>query len=102
MNTEVLQEFGLSNTEAKIYLALLELGKSKAGAITKKSTVNRTNVYDALERLIKKGLVSYVSENNKKVFGAVGPQRLQEILKDKQERLGKAIEKLKARYNKSQ
>src|SRR3989344_9613077 len=102
MNTEVLQEFGLSNTEAKVYLALLELGKSKAGEITKKSVVNRTNVYDALERLIEKGLVSYVSENKKKVFEAVNPKRLQEILKDKQERLGKTINELKARYNQSQ
>ncbi|MBI2046752.1 hypothetical protein HYT26_01145, partial [Candidatus Pacearchaeota archaeon] len=102
MNTEELQEFGLSNTEAKVYLALLELGKNKAGEITKKSAVNRTNVYDALERLIEKGLVSYVSENNKKFFEAVNPQRLQEILKDKQEKLGKTIEELKERYSKSQ
>ncbi len=102
MNTEELQEFGLSNTEAKVYLALLELGKSKAGEITKKSAVNRTNVYDALERLIEKGLVSYVSQNNKKVFEAVNPDRLGEILKDKQEKLGKTIEELKTRYNQSQ
>ena len=102
MNSEELQEFGLSKTEAKVYLALLELGKSKAGEVTKKSLVNRTNVYDALERLIEKGLVSYVSENNKKVFEAVNPQRLQEILKDKQDKLSKTIEELKARYQKSQ
>lgn len=102
MNIEELQEFGLSNTEAKIYLALLELGKSKAGEITKKSNVNRTNVYDALERLIEKGLVSYVSENNKKVFEAVNPQRLAEILKNKQDKLIKIIEELKSRYQKNQ
>ena len=102
MNTEELQEFGLSNTEAKVYLALLELGKNKAGEITKKSSVNRTNVYDALERLIEKGLVSYVSENKTKVFEAVNPKRLQEIQKDKQEKQSKIIEELKARYNKSQ
>lgn len=101
MNTEELREFGLSNTESKVYLALLELGKSKAGEITKKSAVNRTNVYDALERLIEKGLVSYVSENNKKVFEAVNPQRLQNILKDKQDKLGKTIEELKAKYQKT-
>ncbi|MDP3026787.1 MAG: helix-turn-helix domain-containing protein [Nanoarchaeota archaeon] len=99
MNTEDLQEFGLSNTEAKVYLALLELGKSKAGEITKKSAVNRTNVYDALERLIEKGLVSYVTENNKKVFEAVNPERLQEIIEEKQDKLGRVIQELKARYS---
>jgi sugar-specific transcriptional regulator TrmB len=101
MNTEELREFGLSNTESKVYLALLEIGKSKAGEITKKSAVNRTNVYDALERLIEKGLVSYVSENNKKVFEAVNPQGLQEILKAKQDKLEKTIDRLKAIYKKS-
>jgi len=44
MNPEELQKFGLSNTESKVYLALLGLTKGKAGEITKKSGVNRTNV----------------------------------------------------------
>lgn len=99
MNTEELQEFGLSNTESKVYLALLELGKSQAGEITKKSTVNRTNVYDALERLIEKGLVSYVTENNKKTFEAVNPERLQEIVEEKQAKISKVIQELKTRYS---
>lgn len=102
MDYNALQEFGLSNTESKVYLALLEIGKSKAGEITKKSNVNRTNVYDALERLIEKGLVSYISENNKRVFEAVNPQRLQEVLKEKQDKLGQTIEELKSKYNKGQ
>jgi sugar-specific transcriptional regulator TrmB len=99
MNSKELQEFGLSNTEAKVYLALLELGKSKAGEITKKSAVNRTNVYDALERLIEKGLVSYVSENKKKVFEAVNPKRLQEILQDKQEKITKLLGELEIKFH---
>jgi sugar-specific transcriptional regulator TrmB len=98
MGVESLREFGLSNTEAKVYLALLELGKSKAGAVTKKSGVNRTNVYDALERLIEKGIVSYVTENNKKLFEAVDPDRLKEILEDKQTKLNGLIEELKSKY----
>lgn len=99
---EQLQELGLSNTESKIYLALLEIGKSGAGEITKKSKVNRTNVYDALERLIEKGIVSYVSENNKRLFEAVNPKRFQEILESKQESLKKTIEELKSKFNKTQ
>lgn len=94
-----LQEFGLPNTEAKVYLALLELGKSQAGAITKKSGVNRTNVYDALERLIEKGLVGYVTENNKRMFEAVNPEKLKEILEEKQVKLSSIIKDLKQRYS---
>jgi len=98
MVAEELQEFGLSNTEAKVYLALLEIGKSQAGQITKKSGVNRTNVYDALERLISKGLVSYISLNNKKMFEAISAVRLEEILAERQSKLKKVINEIKSRY----
>ncbi len=84
-----------------MYLALLGLGKSQAGVITKKSNVNRTNVYDALERLIEKGLVSYATENNIKFFEAVNPERFQEILEEKQKKLDKTIGELRLRYTKS-
>ena len=86
MNTKSLQEAGLSNTEAKVYLSMLELGPALAGEITKKSAVNRTNVYDALERLIEKGLVTYVLSANRRVFEPVNPERLQEILKEKSDK----------------
>jgi len=96
MKSEDLQEFGLSNTEAKVYLALIQLNRSQAGEITKRSGVNRTNVYDALERLIEKGLVSYVTENNKKVFEAVGPDRFGLVIQEKQEKLLEVIKELKS------
>jgi len=99
MNSEDLQEFGLSNTEAKVYLALIQLNKSQAGNITKKSSVNRTNVYDALERLIEKGLVSYVTENNRKVFEAVSPDRLKITIEEKQKKLLNVIKELNEKYS---
>ena len=100
MDTQILQEIGLSNTEAKVYLALLELGSALAGAITKRSEVNRTNVYDALERLIEKGLVTYVISANRKVFEPVNPERLQQILKEKEKRLVSVMQKLQLKYKK--
>lgn len=96
-----MQEIGLSNTEAKVYLALLELGSALAGEITKKSEVNRTNVYDALERLIEKGLVTYVISANRKVFEPVNPERLQEILKEKQEKLASTMPELQLKFKTS-
>ncbi len=101
MDIQILQEIGLSNTEAKVYLALLELGSALAGEITKKSEVNRTNVYDALERLVEKGLVSYVISANRKVFEPVNPERLQEILKERQEKLNFAMQELQLKYKTS-
>ena len=101
MDINILQELGLSVTEAKVYLALLELGSGLAGEITKKSEINRTNVYDALERLIEKGLVTYVISANRKVFESVDPKRLQEILEEKQQKLNSVMNELQSKYNSS-
>ena len=84
MDIEKLQKIGLSLSEAKIYLALIRLGSAQAGRISKESQINRTTVYDSIERLIEKGLVSYVIEANKKVFKPVAPKIILEQLKEKE------------------
>lgn len=94
MDLKILEDSGLSQSEAKVYLALLELGSALAGQITQKAEINRTNVYDALERLIKKGLVTYVVTANRKVFEPIPPTRLLEILKEKQDQLTKSLPEL--------
>jgi len=99
MKTEALEEVGLSRTEAKVYLALLDLGSGQAGEITKKSEVNRTNVYDALERLIAKGLVTFIISANRKIFQPVNPERLKEILKEKDDKLNLVIDDLQTRFS---
>lgn len=98
MNIEALQGLGLSVTEAKVYISLLESGSALAGEITKKSGVNRTNVYDALERLIEKGLASYVISANRKIFEPVSPKRLKEILREKEENLNSIMQELESKY----
>lgn len=98
MDLEILQEIGLSNTESKVYLALLEIGSALAGEITKKSQINRTNVYDALERLIEKGLVTYVLSANRKVFEPINPERLNQILEEKQDNLKKILPELESKF----
>lgn len=98
MNIKILQEVGLGGNESKVYLALLDLGSGLAGEITKKSGVNRTNVYDSLERLIEKGLATYVISANRKVFEPVNPIRLKQILKEKQDLLDSIMSELTNRY----
>lgn len=80
----ILQEAGLAGNETKVYLTLLDLGSALAGEITKKSGVNRTNVYDALDRLIEKGLASYVIKANRKYFEATPPERIVNYLDDRE------------------
>jgi len=94
MNIETLESLGLTEAESKVYLALLELGSSQAGKITSKTGIHRRTVYDSIERLIEKGLVSFITQNNIKYFEAVKPQQLMEILKEKQENLKQILPQL--------
>jgi len=87
MEEEILQKIGLSKTETKIYLALLELGPSLAGTLAKKIQVNRSNIYDALQRLINKGFVSFVIKENRKYFEANNPEKIKILIQEKKEKI---------------
>jgi sugar-specific transcriptional regulator TrmB len=89
MRQEVLEELGLSKNEAKVYLALLGIGSASVGKITKESGVHRRNVYDALERLMKRGLVGDVTKSKVKYFEVANPNRLLDILNKEKESMKK-------------
>lgn len=87
MNTKPLEKIGLTKTQIKVYLALSKLGQSTTTNIIKESQVPTSKVYSTLEKLIQKGLASYVIKSNKKHFSATSPENLKEILKEKKEKL---------------
>lgn len=80
-----LKELGLTENEAKLYLALLELGSTKAFPLIKKVNLYRGTVYTLLEQLIKKGLVNSVVKAKIKYFQAAEPDKLLDILKEKKD-----------------
>ncbi len=81
----ILNEIGLSDTEVKLYLALLELGPSKAGAILKKTGLQNSVVHLTLGRLIERGFIAYVQKGRIKHYQAVDPQNILRILDEKRE-----------------
>ncbi|MEK6937390.1 MAG: helix-turn-helix domain-containing protein [Nanoarchaeota archaeon] len=91
---KALEEVGFSKNESKVYLTLLNLGPSQAGAIAEKSKVYRTNVYESLQRLIEKGLVSYIFKGHQKIFQAEDPTKIMNILKEKEESFRKILPQL--------
>lgn len=95
---DYLKDFGLSEKESKIWLICLELGEATAYEIAKKSNLQRSLVYDILERLIEKGLISLIVKNRKKYFASVNPRYLITSLKEKQEKLQEIIPKLEQLY----
>jgi|SRR3989344_158700 len=98
---EVLKEAGLTENESKIYITLLELGPSQAGLIARKSGLHRRVVYDTVEMLIQKGLIGYIVKNNIKLFQASNPERLLEIVKEREENINGIMSKMQGLYLKT-
>ena len=82
-----LTQLGLTGGEARVYLSLLKIGSSKVGPIVRDSHVSYSKIYDVLERLSVKGLVSHVTIGKIKHFNAVEPYRLQDYIQRKEEQL---------------
>ncbi|MDP2906449.1 MAG: helix-turn-helix domain-containing protein [Nanoarchaeota archaeon] len=93
------REAGLTEVESRVYLRLIELKRATSGEIAKRSGVHRRTVLDALERLITKGLVSYIKENNRRYFVPVDPERLLEIVDEEREKLKDKVSMLKPQYS---
>lgn len=98
---EILEELGLSEAEAKVYLTLLETGSTLAGPIIKKTGLHRGTTYQILQRLKEKGLVSSVIKGKKQYFQAVDPDRLMDVLKEREEKLQEILPDLKAKLEAS-
>lgn len=81
---QVLVNLGLSQNEARVCLALNYLGMASAGQVAAKSGLHRANVYDAIERLVEKGLISYVVRDGTRYFGTAEPSALLAMLKEKE------------------
>ena len=71
-----LLKIGLTEGETKVYLALSKLGSSTVGPIVKESKVAYSNIYDILNRLIEKGIVSFIIKQKTKYFQAASPSNL--------------------------
>lgn len=73
---DLLEKLGLYEDEAKVYVAILELGKGYVSSIAKHAGVHRVTTYHTLENLVKKGLVSLSKEHKTSVYRAENPEKL--------------------------
>ncbi|MBU0471632.1 MAG: hypothetical protein KKF89_05695 [Nanoarchaeota archaeon] len=95
MDNKILKEIGLTETEIKIYISLLTLGATSAGKIVEDTGIYRKNLYDALNKLIEKGLVTYVIENKMKIFQAKNPENLEKYLDEKKTKIEEQKQEIK-------
>lgn len=99
MDLETLSNLGiLTPNEVKIYLALLDLKEGSIDAITKKSGVHRRNAYDAIQRLIGKGLIFQVLPKKILTFSPVHPDKILELIDEKRKDLEDALPMLRNKF----
>ncbi len=101
-----LEKLGLSEKEAKVYLATLELGQAPVQQIAKKAEIQRPTAYVILDSLMKNGFVTTVEVGKKTLFSAESPEQLDRFLKKEQENLNakykhleEIVPELKALFN---
>jgi sugar-specific transcriptional regulator TrmB len=85
MIENVLKELGLTDSEVKVYLTLLELGDSTRTNIVNKSKIAGSKVYDILEKLKQKGLVTIYIKDKIKHFKPVSPKQILNYIEDKKD-----------------
>ncbi len=96
---QALVKNGLNEKEAKVYLALLELGTASAYSIAPKAGLKRPITYIVLEDLISKGLVSVVPREKKTLYTAESPTKLLSEARQRQELLQRFMPNMEAIYN---
>ena len=94
MDIAPLKEAGLTDGETRVYLALLEIGSSTIGPILEKSGITRSIIYRILEKLIKKGLVSYITKEKTKYYQAAQPNKLLDYMDTREKQLQKNRNKI--------
>ena len=86
--TKQLLEFGLSDKEATIYLALLRSGKARAGEVARKLQLNRMIVYRVLTKLQERELVKATMEKPMKFIPIPLEKALTLLIKETETKLG--------------
>ena len=80
-----LEDFGLGEKEAKVYIASLALGRATADQLAKQAGIKRPTAYVQIESLTKMGLMSTFEEGKKTYFVPESPEGLQRLLARKKE-----------------
>ena len=90
---------GLTDPEKKMYLELLKLKMATARELSKATGSHRTNIYDVMEKLKEKGLVSFHKQDNVTWFHVTNPKNLYNYLEESKKVIDKVLPKLQDLYS---
>ncbi|MFA6461245.1 MAG: helix-turn-helix domain-containing protein [Candidatus Woesearchaeota archaeon] len=93
MNQE-LEKLGLSKNESSIYLFLLKKGSTTTGSIIKETGIANSRVYESINTLINKGLVTYNIQKDGKHFQAADPKKFLDLEEERQDKIKQILPSL--------
>ena len=102
MEEDIFRDLGFSEREIKVYLALLELGSTTVGPIAAKTRLQHSKVYQTLEKLIDRGLTTFVLKSKTKYFQAEEPKQILAIIKEKERNFNEILPKLEQKQQQAQ
>jgi HTH-type transcriptional regulator, sugar sensing transcriptional regulator len=99
---KILINIGLTEKEARVYLACLELGQSPASDIALRAKLNRVTTYDILKKLLHRGYISALTQNGIKTFSATDPDSIRKDMRTRYMDLKSALPDLRRLHGKTQ
>ncbi len=91
-----MEDLGLSENEAAIYLYLLKNGQKPVQKIAKGTKLSRVTVYSAIESLSNLGLVSNLQKGKRKLFTAEPPERVISIAENNLKKMESTVKEMKS------
>lgn len=95
---KVLEQYGLKERHAKIYLACLELGSASIQMISNTSGFARSTCEAVLKSLQQKGFVTSFKKKKTRYYSPEEPKRIVSLAKEKVELLENALPQFGAMY----
>lgn len=95
---EQLKEIGLTKSESRVYLYLLEQGLATPPQIARATGIARTNCYNILSALKDSGLIEEQAKGKRKAYVASDPEALLRTIQKKKEAVERLVPDLRALY----
>lgn len=87
MEIKELEILNLTKGEIKVYSAIVKLDVATINRINERTGLERRGIYDIINKLIKKGLITYKIEDRKKTYQIAPINKLREQIEDKKKEL---------------
>ena len=95
MYEELLKQIGLTENEAKVYEALIKIGNSTSSKIVSTAKISGGKIYETLDKLHQKGLISTSIINGVKHFQATKPESIMNFIDEQKKELLQKEEQFK-------